>query len=75
VWLVVHAYEFNEVAAGLVANLARVQGALFRSNQFFLVSIGHKFFEGSGRAKLFFYRGGRVNITDSSASSQAKADS
>ncbi len=48
--LIISAYEFNQVAAGLVAALARVQGALFR--QPVSCSFSHKF-RGAKSKSLF----------------------
>jgi predicted ATPase len=41
---VVHPYELNQVAAGLVAALARVHGALFRPSEVAYGSFSHKSF-------------------------------
>lgn len=41
---VVHTYQFNQVAAGLVTELASVQGALFGSYMVVFHSFSHNFF-------------------------------
>src|SRR4051794_23815598 len=66
--VVVHAYEFNQVTARLIANLAGVQCALFRADPVFSRSFSHKFSRSQYKA-IHLYSG--VTITDSHISAQA----